>query len=615
MKQRLERRFQMRSQNFSKDSKNQKPGMGRASSRFGVKEKPKSLKETIKRLVGSFKAEWPLMLLTIISVILSTTALLFVPYVFGKTIDAITVLDFDRVKQYALYLLAMYLCISFGNWFSQFTISKASQNILDTLRKSLFEKLEKLPLKYFDSHSHGDIISRFTNDLDAINNVISQSTITFLIGIYTVIGSSVMMLKLNVYLTLAVFISIPLLFLLSRTISKRTIHKFKGQQAAYGEINGIIEESIDGLSVLQNFNQEAHQFDKFKRANDNLYKYGKSAQIWSGLLMPLMNVINNLTFAIIGLIGGYMAIEGLVTVGIVASFIAYSRQFVRPLNELAFIYNSLMSAIAGAERVYNILDEIEEVRSQGLESKIEGKIEFKNVSFYYDEGVPVLRNLNFTIQPGEKVAIVGPTGAGKTTIVNLVSGFYKKQEGQILIDGHEISNIDFTHLMKQFGIVLQDSYLFSGTVFDNIKYGDLSVENDQIEAVAKETMVHHMIMKLPARYETQLSFGGLNISQGERQLLTISRAILSKPKMLILDEATSSVDLRTEKEITCAMQTLMAGRTSIVIAHRLSTIRDADHILVLNDGEIIEQGNHQSLMEKAGYYKKMIESQYAKEVV
>ncbi|GAU76657.1 ABC transporter ATP-binding protein [Fusibacter sp. 3D3] len=582
-------------------------GMSRASSRFGNKVRPKSLKETFKRLLGTFISEKKALIAAVMMVFIATTGTITVPYLIGRATDAILDRETLLLSKLVLMLLCIYVLISFLNWLGEFMVTKASQNSVHKLRTQLFEKMESLPLEYFDKRSHGDLMSRFTNDIDAVSSVITQVTITFLTSLYTVVGITLLMIWLNVVLAMAVLISVPLIFGLSKMISKKTIHQFKGQQRALGKINGMVEETVYGLDIIQSFGNEATMLKRFKIANQEAYQYGRSAQIWSGLLMPLMNVINNLTFSMVGLFGGYLVIKGHVTVGVVTSFIAYSRQFVRPLNELAFIYNSLMSAIAGAERVFEVLDEVEAIKTSNQErTPVEGHIAFEAVSFSYASDVPVLKAINFEFMKGQRVAIVGPTGAGKTSIVNLLSNFYKANAGRIRVDGKNILEYDYAHYLSQFGIVLQDSYLFSGSIYDNIRYGKLEATDAEIKAATKLTGVHEMINKLPHKYETKLTFGGLNISQGERQLITIARALMANPKILILDEATSSVDLKTEKEVTKAMTELQKGRTSVIIAHRLSTIRDADLILVVKEGQIIEQGSHESLIQQQGYYNQML---------
>lgn len=593
--------------NIKGGANRQGPGSNRIAMRFGQKTKPKNIKKTIIRLIYLMEHSKVLLLIIFASVLLSTGATLLVPLTIGKLIDFIDNLELDKVISYCVFLLVLYVIGAFLSWYSNYLVVNLSQKMVNELRIKLFERLEKLPLQYFDRRSHGDLMSRFTNDLEAVSNVINQSIITLFSSVMMVFGTLIIMLSLNVFIALGVLVSVPLLWILSKTISRKTITLFQGYQKALGEINSSVEESVNGLSIIQSYHQEAYVLEKFKKVNEDAFRFGKSAQIWSGLLMPLMNVINNLSFTIIGFVGGYLVIEQVVTIGVVASFIAYSRQFIRPLNELAFTYNSLMAAIAGAERVFEVFDEEDEVRNQeGLIKKIKGDIEFRNVFFGYNKDIKVIKDISFSVKQGQKVAVVGPTGAGKTTLVNLLTQFYAHDEGEILVDGVEIKAYNYSRFLSQIGIVLQDSYLFSGTIYENILYGNPKSTKEEVIAAAEFAMVNDIIMKLPHQYATKLSYGGLNLSHGERQLITIARAVLSNPNVLILDEATSSVDLKTEKEVTHAMNRVMKNRTSFVIAHRLSTIRDADIIIVLDQGEIIEKGSHNELIKMNGFYAKMI---------
>jgi len=600
------------------ESKQDKDNFGgnRMTARFGNKTKPKDLKKTIIRLLKRIKTQRSTLLIVVFSVILSTLAVLTIPYIFGKTVDSLSQLDSTKITLFSTVLLVLYLMNSLFQWFSEYSISKISQSIVDDFRRELFEKMERLPLSYMDQRSRGDLMSRFTNDLEAVSSVISQTTVTLLSSLITVIGSTMLMLYLNLSLTMGVLFSVPLIYLLSKTISKKTVKAFQGQQKSLGGLNGIIEESVQGLTVIQSFHQEEHIASIFKKFNEDAFRYGKTAQIWSGLLMPLMNVINNLSFVIIAFLGGYLVIHQSITLGVVASFIAYSRQFVRPLNELGFIYNSLMSAFAGSERVFEILDEQEEFRpTQGITNDILGKIDFINVGFSYNKNVKVLKDISFNAKPGQKIAIVGPTGAGKTTIVNLLSQFYTSDDGLILVDDIPIESYQYDAYIQQLGIVLQDTYLFKGTILENIRYGNPLASDAMVLDAAKFAMVDTIVQKLPHQYHTELTFGGMNLSQGERQLITIARAVLSNPKILILDEATSNVDLKTEKEVTKAMQRLMKHRTSFVIAHRLSTIRDSDLILVLDDGKLVESGTHEALLQRDGYYKQSNGATYSSALI
>lgn len=585
---------------------------GRMSARFANRTKPKNIKATVKRLIYFSKSEFKQFLLILLIVLITAVLSLSAPRIIGLIVDQLYERNFEQSLTDKISLLfIIYLCISLFSWLSEVLVVKTSQKIIHKLRIQLFHKLSKLPIAFFDFNSHGDIVSRFTNDIDNVSTVMSQSTTALIRSIITVIGSLTIMLSMNLYLTLGVLFSVPFIYGLSNLIAKRTIHYYKAQQKYTGMINGKVEETVYGLSVIQTFNQEERFMSVFDEANESLYEHGRKAQLWTGLLMPVLNVINNMTFAVIGLLGGYLVIKGHTSVGVVASFVAYSRQFVRPLNELASIYNALMSAIAGSQRVFQVLDEKEEV-THGHELKnheIIGKITLKNVHFSYIEDQEVIKDLSVNVDPGMKVAIVGPTGAGKTTIVNLITRFYSVNQGQILIDDHPIEDVDRNWLRNNIGFVLQDTYLFSGSIYDNILYGDLEADEKRIVEACKIAGAHDFISKLPHKYQTKLTYGGMNLSQGERQLITIARAILMNPKLLILDEATSSVDIKTEKIISKSLLELMENRTSFIIAHRLSTIVNADLILVMNEGRLIESGNHKSLMQSKGFYYDMYQIQ------
>jgi ATP-binding cassette subfamily B protein len=592
---------------YTTEQKVNNPGFGMHSARFSNKVKPKDIKGTLKRLFKYFEGQKISLILVVISVIISTISLLVGPRLIGQILDNISLGDDYFIL--IIFLLTSYFLVALFSWLSEFLIAKSSQKIIMSIRQDLFSKLGRLRLNFFDTSSHGDIMSRFTSDIDNVSTVISQSTTTLIQSSLTVLGSLIIMIFMDFRLAFTVLLSVPLIYGLSNTISKKTMELFKSQQKYMGAVNGLVEETVYGLTVIQGYNQENHIVKKFNNTNEELFNYGRKAQIWTGLLMPVMNVINNLTFTLVGIVGGLLVFNGFITVGIVASFIAYSRQFVRPLNEIASIYNTLMSAIAGSQRVFEILDKSEEAfNSEGIiTNRLSGDLEFKNVEFSYNENKTILHDINFKIERGKRVAIIGPTGAGKTTIINLLSRFYEINKGKIMVDSQNIQDFNLDFLRSQLGIVLQDTYLFRGTILENIRYGNLSASDDEIFEAAKISKAHDFIMKLPHKYNTRLSFGGSNLSQGERQLITISRAVLTNPSILILDEATSSVDIMTEKLITKTMRQMMENRTSFVIAHRLSTIRDSDLIIAIDDGRIIEMGTHDELVETKGYYFKMLE--------
>lgn len=587
-----------------------KVSTGHMSARFSQKVRPDNIGQTLKRLLGFTGGASINFLIVFLLVALTSLMDLYVPRQIGHLVDLLAQGQLSDGFMKAIGLLAgLYIMIALFSWLTNFVLVGATQKVLKLMRDRLFSRLGGLPIKYFDTHAHGDLVSRLTNDVDSLNTVFTQSTTALIRSGIMVVGTVIMMLRLNVILCLSVLGTVPLIYFLSRLIAKRTLKLYKQQRKYMGAINSRVEETVYGLDVIQTYNQQNHFQGIFDQANDELYKYGRQAQLYTGLLMPVLNVINNLTYGIIGLVGGYLAVSDLITVGVVASFIAYSRQFIRPLNELASIYNSLMSAIAGLQRVFEVLDEMPEEDVHEDHQSIDGTIEFDHVSFSYVKDVQVLKDLDQVVPKGSKIAIVGPTGAGKTTIVNLITRFYDVDTGEIRIGGQPLKNISRQTLRKHIGFVLQDTYLFSGTIYDNIGYGNPDATRDDIIRAATIAGAHPFISKLPHQYQTKLIYGGMNLSQGERQLITIARAILMDPKILILDEASSSVDLATEKIISKSLTDLMEGKTSFIIAHRLSTVIGADRILVLDDGQVVESGTHDELLGNDGLYSRMFRLQ------
>ncbi|MEH7490911.1 ABC transporter ATP-binding protein [Neobacillus niacini] len=578
--------------------------------------KPKNFKETIKRLWYYFGNERRMLSIVFLFIFFSAALSLLSPFLIGKAVDAIslkTQVDFNFLEVLVVILISAFILDAVLTFLQGWLMAGVSQRIVKRLRDALFKKLQNLPVAFFDKRTHGELMSRLSNDIDNVSSTISQSTTQLMSGVIVISGSFIMMLILSPILTVASLVTVPLVFLLTKTIAKRTSVLFKDQQIQLGKLNGQIEETISGIEVVKAFNHEEKVISEFEEVNQKLREVGLKAQIWSGFLMPIMNVINNLGFAIVAVTGGFLAVENMITVGAIASFITYSRQFVRPLNDLAQIFNMLQSGVAGAERVFEILDEQEEpddLQDAVVLNNPKGHVVFENVSFGYRGDVPILKNVSFESDIGSSTALVGPTGAGKTTIVNLLTRFYDVTEGRILLDGRDIREYTRDSLRSCFGFVLQDTYLFSGTIKENIKYGKPDASDEEVINAAKMANADAFIKRLPNQYETILSENGGNLSQGQRQLIAIARVILAKPAVLILDEATSSIDTRTELHIQEALLSLMEGRTSFIIAHRLNTIRDADRIMVIENGEIVEQGNHGELMDEQGRYYNMFFNQF-----
>jgi ATP-binding cassette subfamily B protein len=491
-----------------------------------------------------------------------------------------------------------------------------AQRMVMELRNDLFERYQLLPLSFFDRRSQGDLMSRTTNDIENVANTLNQTVTQLLTSVITLCGSLVLMLRLSLPLTVVSLITIPLVLLTTRAIATRSRKYFADQQKQLGELNGFIEETVGGQKVVQIFRREQESASQFRAINERLTAQSIRAQIVSGMVGPSMNLFNNLGFALIAAVGGWMVYRDWTTIGIVVVFLNYARQFGRPIADLANQYNLIQSGVAGAERVFEILDVETEYGVGGAlpYGEASGHISFEHVSFSYRPDIPVLTDVSFTAKPGQMIALVGPTGAGKTSIVNLLNRFYEINAGRILIDGVDIRTLDKNSLRGMLGMVMQDSYVFSGTIRDNIRYGRLDATDDQIREAARFGGADGFITRLPHGYDTVLAAEGSNLSHGQRQLLTIARAVLADPAVLILDEATSSIDTRTEMHIQEAMHRLMKDRTSFVIAHRLSTIRDADRILVLNEGRLIEQGTHDELLETGGFYSRLYASQFTRAI-
>ena len=582
--------------------------------RGGTVEKAKDPRGALKRLAGYLKDKRGTIIIAIIFTIMSTLLNLAAPYLIGVAIDQYIIPgNWGGLINIATVIAGVYLFASLVDIAVGWIMADVSQKILKNLRGNLFEHMQALSLGYFDKTSSGDLMSRLTNDIDTIGAVLNHNLTSLTRNTLTIIGIIVAMFFLNVRLALASLIVFPIMVVFTAQIGKKARSRFRDLQRNMGRLNGVMQESITGQKAVISFWQQGTVTRKFRKSNADVKEAGTKAQTYAMLVPPLVGILSNANIAIVAGIGSWMALEGLVTIGIISVFISYSRKFSDPLRQFSNLYNSLQSALAGAERVFEVLDVVPEIedRPDALSvDDFEGKVEFRNVEFSYIPKEKVIKEMSFEVEPGQVIAIVGPTGAGKTTMVNILSRFYEIQEGSILIDDKNILEYKKDDLRRQLGVVLQDVFLFSGTVMENIRYGNLEATDEDCIAAAKHANADGFIRRLPQGYDTLLSERAGNLSQGQRQLISIARAILADPSILILDEATSSVDTRTETQIQKALQRLMEDRTSFVIAHRLSTIRKADTVLVVNHGEIVERGTHEELMEKKGFYYNLYMSQF-----
>ncbi len=588
-------------------------------------ERAKNFKGTTKKLINNYLSKYKVALIIVFIFAIGSTIFTIVgPKILGNATTEIfnglisklsggDGIDFGKIAQILLTLLGLYILSALFSFIQGFTMTGVSQKITYKLRNDIATKINKLPMNYFDKKTNGEVLSIVTNDIDTLSMNLNQSITQIITAICTLIGILVMMLSISWQMTLISLIVLPISVLIVKQIAGKSQKYFKKQQDYLGHVNGQVEEIYSGLNVVKVFNGEKKAEKEFKKANDELYRSGWKSQFLSGLMHPLMNFIGNISYAGIAVAGGYLAIKGTITVGNIQSFIQYNKQFTQPISQIAQISGMLQAMIAAAERIFEFLEEPEEQETSKGEintSELKGNVQFKNVQFGYNPEKIVINNFSADVKQGQKIAIVGPTGAGKTTMVKLLMRFYDVNSGEILIDGHNIKDFKRGELRKMFGMVLQDTWLFGGTVKDNIKYGKEDASDDEVIQAAKAAHVHHFIKTLPKGYNSILNEESSNVSAGQKQLLTIARVILTNPKILILDEATSSIDTRTEIRIQKAMDNLMKGRTSFIIAHRLSTIKNADLILVINHGDIVEQGTHDELLAQNGFYADLYNSQF-----
>ncbi len=588
--------------------------MQRRPAEPGKIEKAKDPRNAILRL-AAYLLPFKLQLGLVLGFVLIYTLLgLAGPFLMGRAIDEfITTKQASGLEGIALLMLAAYVLNNLFQAIANWVMANVSQRALKLMRKDLFTHLQSLPLSFYDRNPAGELMSRLTNDIDAINQAVSQNVTSLLASILSMVGIIVAMFLLDFWLALASLFVVPIMFWFTNFVARYTRKGYQELQKHLGELNAVMEESISGEKVIKAFRRNESVVENFRQRNQQVFKAGVTANSYALLLMPLTNVLGNFFVIVLAGLGGWLALRNLVSVGIIATFISYGQNFINPLRQLANMYNSIQAALAGAERVFEIIDtspEIPDVIDAYPLDVVHGDVNFEHVDFSYLPGTPVIKDMSFQARAGQIIALVGPTGAGKTTLINLLSRFYEVDGGRITIDGKEIRDIRKADLRQQLGIVLQDTFLFSDTVMENIRYGRLKATDDEVIQAARMADADHFIRQLPDGYQTNLSERAGNLSQGQRQLLAIARAILSDPGILILDEATSSVDTRTEARIQKSLLRLMEGRTSFVIAHRLSTIRDADNVIVINEGEIVEQGTHQQLLDKLGFFHHLYISQF-----
>ena len=587
-------------------------------------EKPKDLKGSLGKLlsyIGSFKAA---IIVVMIFAAASTVFNVIGPKILGKATTALSEglmakiqgtggIDFTYIGQILLFVLGLYVCSAAFNFIQGWIMTGVTQKICYRMRKEISEKINRMPMKYFESRTYGEVLSRITNDVDTLGQGLNQSITTIITSVATLIGVLIMMLSISPLMTLIAIVILPISMALISFVVKKSQKYFKDQQEYLGHINGQVEEVYGGHLVIKAFNREKDTIDEFNRTNEILYQSAWKSQFLSGMMQPIMMFVGNLGYAAVALSGGLLAIRGTIKIGDIQAFIQYVKNFTQPIQQIAQVINQVQSMAAASERVFDFLNKEEEdqtAENPADVSTVTGTVDFDHVQFGYNPDQTIIKDFSAHVKPGQKIAIVGPTGAGKTTMVKLLMRFYDVNSGSIKLDGHDVREFNRRELRDAFGMVLQDTWLFKGTIMENIRYGRLDATDEEVIAAAKAAHADHFIKTLPGGYQMELNEDASNVSQGQKQLLTIARAILADNKILILDEATSSVDTRTEVTIQKAMDNLMRGRTSFVIAHRLSTIRNADLILVMKDGDIVEQGNHEELLAKNGFYANLYNSQF-----
>ena len=595
-----------------------RPGMN-------TQAKAKNFKATTKKLINNYLSKYKLAITIVIIFAIGSTIFSIVgPKILGNATTEIfngiisklsggSGIDYSKILKILLTLLGLYVISALFSLIQGFTMTSVAQKLTYKIRNDIAQKINKLPMKYFDKKTNGEVLSIITNDIDTLSQNLNQSITQIITSICTIIGILVMMLSISVTMTIASLIILPISTVIVKKIVTKSQKYFQKQQAYLGHVNGQVEEVYGGHTIVKAFNGEQQEIEKFEKANKELYSSGWKSQFLSGLMHPVMNFIGNVGYVVVAVLGGYLAVQGKITVGNIQSFIQYNKQFTQPIMQIAQVSGMLQSMVAAAERVFEFLEEPEEVEEndKGIDtSKLKGNIEFKNVKFGYNDDKIIIKDFNANVKEGQKIAIVGPTGCGKTTLINLLMRFYDLNSGKILIDQKDITDVNRTSLRKSFGMVLQDTWIKKGTIRENIKLGKPEATDEDVIQAAKSAMAYNFIKRLPEGFETVVENNDSILSEGERQLISIARVMLLDPPMLILDEATSNIDTRTEQKVQKAFAKLMKGRTSFVVAHRLSTIVSADIILVMKNGKIIEKGKHQELLESGGFYAKLYNSQY-----